>query len=395
LTAREPSTAASGSMKIAIACSGLGHVQRGVEAWAADLAKALRNRGVDVSLFSGDRTECAVALSCAKRGGRAAILTAKMFRHLGGWRYGLGSPYEVEQTTFSLNLWRHVRRGFDLIHVQDPLVGQILDRLNRVGLSEPRAIFANGTGERSDLVKQFSVVQHLTAEAAVAWNPLRPAHQSTFAIPNFIDVATFAPGDSAAARRQFDLPQDALVFLCCAAIRKIHKRIDYLIREFAMFLESHSGPAVLVVAGGREPDTDAMMSLGRDLLGDRVQFFVDVPRARMPELYKAADVFVLPSLFEQFGIVLLEAMATGLPVICNEASAFRSIVGSAGLFRDLSGPGALAESFASMCASALREPLASAARPHVCAHFSTEVVVTQILDMYQCVAGSEVHAFVG
>src|ERR1051326_8075927 len=349
---------------VAIACSGLGHIQRGIEAWASDLAKALRVRGVAASLFAGERTAGAVALPCLRRNSHSSALLADAFRHLGGWRYGFGSTYEVEQTTFAFQLWHRIRRAFDILHVQDPVVASILSRLHRLGLSRPRVIFANGTGERAEMLKRYSAVQHLTPEEARDFALYRPSNQATFAIPNFVDITTFSAGDQGRARQRFSIPHEAFVFLCCAAIRKAHKRIDHLIREFVRFLKNSDAHALLIVAGGRESDSNEIIAMARAVAGDRVRFLVNLPRTEMPDLYRAADVFVLPSLYEQFGIVWLEAMATGLPVICNDVPSFRTIVDGAGLFRDLSTEGALAEALSVMRFSSCREMFAKAARSH-------------------------------
>jgi 1,2-diacylglycerol 3-alpha-glucosyltransferase len=375
-------------LRVAIASCGLGHVRRGIEAWAEDTAAALHRRGVIVSLFGGAPGPGSFeALPCMKRHRGAARSVARVFRRLGGWRYGLGSAWDVEQTTFAFFLWLQVRREYDIVHVQDPTTGKILNHLHRLGLSRPSVILANGTDESVEWLSHLTVVQELSPVAASRW-PRRDGsgHPTVFCVPNFIDLGTFSTGDQEVARRRFDLPADALIVLCCAAIGRFHKRIDYLIREFATFAEGYAGAVFLVVAGARESDTDAVIALGRELLGERVLFLVDLPRTEMPQLYRAADLFVLSSLFEAFGIVLLEAMAIGLPVICNDTPTFRHVVGPAGLFADISNENGLAQALRAMAQSAVRAPLAQAARAHVEANFSERVVVDKLLEMYGRVA---------
>jgi Glycosyltransferase Family 4 len=175
--------------RIAIACSGLGHVQRGIESWAADLALALQRAGADVTLFAGARRDGADPLPTLRRTGTAAIALANGLRHLGGWRYGMGSPYDVEQTSFALSLWGHIRRGFDILHVQDPMIATWLERAHRAGVSRPRVIYANGTGEDASVMRRFAYLQLLTQAAADAWAPRKSAGQAVFMIPNFIDTA--------------------------------------------------------------------------------------------------------------------------------------------------------------------------------------------------------------
>jgi glycosyltransferase involved in cell wall biosynthesis len=221
----------------------------------------------------------------------------------------MGSAYAVEQSSFALALWPHIWKDYDILHVQDPLIALWLERAHRCGLSRPIVIYANGTGERLAMLRRFSTLQLLTPTMFDCWQRNHTGMQTGFLIPNCVDTDRFCPGDQIKARALFSLPQEALIVLCCAAIRRFHKRIDYLLEEFA----AAEGEAMLVVAGAREEDTEELIALGTRLLGSRVRFLPDLPRDAMPVLYQAADVFVLPSLSEMFGTVLIEAAASGLP----------------------------------------------------------------------------------
>ena len=97
--------------------------------------------------------------------------------------------------------------------------------------------------------------------------------------------------------------------------------------------------AVLVVAGDG-PLRDEIHELARQALPDR---FVNltVTADRMPDLYRAADVFLHLSVDESFGNVFLEAMATGLPVVAYEYDRTRWIVGDQACFADRSDPASL------------------------------------------------------
>jgi 1,2-diacylglycerol 3-alpha-glucosyltransferase len=379
------------ALRIAVACSGLGHVQRGIESWAADLASALQRIGADVSLFGGGRRNGAIPLSTLQRTGTTAIALTKVLRHLGGWRYGMGSPYDVEQTSFALALWWRIRREFDVLHVQDPMIAIWLQRAHRAGLSRPAVIYANGTGEGAPVMERFAFLQLLTQEATDAWMAHKPPGQSVFMIPNFIDTECFHPGDRNAARTKFGLPLDKTIILCCAAIRRFHKRIDVLLQGFAELRRQTGTDAILVIAGGREPDTDDLIAEGTNLLGNRVRFLPDLARETMPDLYRCADAFVLASLYEMFGIALLEALATGLPVLCNDNAAFRAIVGPGGLFADLTQPSGIARGLADLLQPATRTDLAQAGRAHVDQHYSRAAVTGAITAMYRSVQATSSH----
>ncbi|WP_207447715.1 glycosyltransferase family 4 protein [Roseomonas marmotae] len=372
-------------IRVAVACSGLGHVQRGIESWARDLGAALdqRRASVEATLFAGAPLERALDVFCWRRSGHAARLAAHTLASLGGWRFGMGSTYEVEQTSFALGLIRHIRTGFDILHVQDVAVAKFFDRAHALGLSRPRVLFANGTGEGPEVLGRFRYLQHLTPRAFESWAPAKPAPQRSYMVPNFVKVAQFASGSRQQARERLGIDPDATVVLCCAAIRKKHKRIDCLIREFADARRLTNEKLVLVMAGGRETDTPELISLAKELLDDSVRIFVSLPREEMGGLYAASDIFVLPSLFELFGIVLIEAMASGLPILCHDTPDFRYVAGEGALYRDLSVPGGIRDGILDMLRPEYRAALADRAKRHIRQTFDEEVVVPQIIQMYQ------------
>ncbi len=193
-------------MKIAIASSGLGHVARGIETWALDLAQALARHAatsagaadIEVTLFAaaplpdcsspvttgstgfdgidGKQWEstklmttihakpCSLSLEivpCFKRGGRAAGWLARWMPGF-TWRWGLKSTYGWEQFTFWRNLAPRLRRGgYDILHVQDPMLAYWCRIWRRRGRLATREILAHGTEEPPEFLAQFEFVQHL------------------------------------------------------------------------------------------------------------------------------------------------------------------------------------------------------------------------------------------
>jgi glycosyltransferase involved in cell wall biosynthesis len=372
-----------------IASSGLGHVARGIEAWADDLAAALAARGEDVTLCKGAGTATRPyerVVPCLRR---EAAWTKRLLRALprrASWRVGLGSPYDIEQTTFALRLLPYLRRHRgDVLHVQDPRVAAIAQRARKCGLVRTRTILAHGTEEPPAFLRRIEYLQHLApwhleqVRAAGAWRP------DWTAIPNFIDTDLFAPGRADALRAELGIPADGLVVLTAAAIKRNHKRIDHLIGDFARLREAAPDlPVWLVVAGGWETETDELIAEGTRRLGDRVRFLVRFPRPRMPELYRAADVFALCSLFEMMPIALIEATASGLPCVVNRHPVVEWMTGPGGVRVDMAAPGDLAAALVGLLADpARRGEMGRAARAHCLANFSRDAVVDQILAYYQ------------
>jgi 1,2-diacylglycerol 3-alpha-glucosyltransferase len=391
--AKAPESVVTGSARVVVAASGLGHVARGIEAWAADLGRALAARGVAVTVCKGGgRAEEPFerVLPCWQReAGKTRRLLDWLPRRV-SWRIGLGSGYGVEQNTFALQLLRHLRREqADVLHVQDPQVALIVQRARRVGLVSTRTILAHGTEEPLAFQRKITYLQHLApwhleeARAAGVWRP------TWTAIPNFIDTELFRLGPSVELRKELGIPAEGLVVLTAAAIKRQHKRIDYLLDEFARLRQAHPAlPVWLVVAGGWEPETDELVERGRELLGERVRFLVRFPRQRMPELYRCADLFALCSLKEMMPIALLEATASGLPCLVNRHPVLHWMIGPGGNAVDMAAPGALAAALQPLlCHHAERRRLGALARVHCVEHFSRDRVVDQILDYYRFVRG--------
>jgi glycosyltransferase involved in cell wall biosynthesis len=180
-------------------------------------------------------------------------------------------------------------------------------------------------------------------------------------------------------RGELGIKPGAVMVLCVAAIKRHHKRIDHLLREFVNVPNVY-----LVVAGGRERETDDLIAEGKQLLGERVRFLVSFPRPRMPELYRAADVFVLPSLFEMMPIALVEAAASGLPCVTHDHPVPRWVTGHGGVPIDMAAPGTLTAALNNLVEEAARrKKLGTAAREHCVANFGTDAVVDRIVEYYR------------
>ena len=329
-------------MKIAVASSGAGHVARGIETWAIDTAVGLKAAGADVTLFTGGAglgvrdLDCKVeVIPCWQRGDVRTRYLAKLAPSF-CWRWGLKRVYDIEQRTF----WRGLRKRlvdgqYDVLHVQDPLVAQYCAQDRKKGLVRTQEILAHGTEEPPSFLAQFDCLQHLAPwhfeQTILALGSEAPKHW--VALPNFVDTDTFSPREDASAfRAREGISDSAFVFGCVAAVKRAHKRIDFLLESFREVLtQAPERDVYLCIAGSRTNDTDDLLQLAESISPDRVRILTDLPRAMMPEFLRACDVFVLPSLFEMMPIAVLEAMSSGLPVIANGHPVLNWMTGEGGV----------------------------------------------------------------
>jgi Glycosyltransferase len=113
--------------------------------------------------------------------------------------------------------------------------------------------------------------------------------------------------------------------------RRKHKNISLLIKAFAMIKEKI--PHYLVIAGGKDKEKDEVDILVEKLdIRERVIQLIQPSDEVIISLYKFADLFVFPSLFEGFGLPSLEAVSLGCPVILSDIPVLREIFGEAGFY---------------------------------------------------------------
>ena len=210
-------------------------------------------------------------------------------------------------------------------------------------------------------------------------------------IPNAVDHRRFRPDvDGSAVRSKLRIPPEVPIVLLVGRIVP-HKGVEHFV-EAARYVPD----ARFLVAGGGS-SLDAMKRLALSMgVADRVRFLGRISDDRLPEVYAACDVFVLPSVsrLEAFGIVALEAMSTGKPVIVADIPGVREIIedGRDGLLTDPVNPRDLAEKIRRLLSDPkARQTMGARGREKVLESFSIERVTDRIEAVYRAILdGSEV-----
>jgi D-inositol-3-phosphate glycosyltransferase len=210
-------------------------------------------------------------------------------------------------------------------------------------------------------------------------------------VPPGVDLEMFRPGPQPAARARLGLPADAAVLLFVGRIQPL-KAPDVLLRAVARLLQDRPtlrGRLVVPVVGGLSGSglarPDSLQGLAHELgLTDVVRFTEAVPQAELADWYRAADLTMVPSHSESFGLVAIESQACGTPVVAAAVGGLRTAVrdGVSGVLVDGHDPATWARVLGELLADPdRRHALRRGALTHSAA-FSWTATATGMLDVY-------------
>ena len=151
---------------------------------------------------------------------------------------------------------------------------------------------------------------------------------------------------------------DASGYILFMGTLDARKNIDGLLDAYGRLLsrarsDSASGVPRLVLAGGAGPDAAGWLeAIGRPPLAGHVEYLGYVPNGRREAIFKGAQMFVLPSFEEGFGLPALEAMSAGVPVVVSNRGSLPEVIGDAGLLIDPDDPESLTDAMARIATDA-------------------------------------------
>jgi D-inositol-3-phosphate glycosyltransferase len=236
------------------------------------------------------------------------------------------------------------------------------------------------------------LIANTDAEAASLVSLYSACPDNVHVVSPGVDLYTFTPGAGrAAAREEVGLAHDALVITFVGRIQP-HKGPELLIRATSEMIK-HSPqlrPKLVVniiggASGANTSEVERMKELVAWLgISDVVQFAPPVPRADLPQWYRAADLVCVPSYSESFGLVALEAQACGTPVVATAVGGLRTAVadGISGVLVDGHDPRAWSSVLARLIQEPQRRVLLSLGAIEHASHFGWDATARGTLDIY-------------
>ena len=251
-------------------------------------------------------------------------------------------------------------------------------------------------GERNVMNTSDRIIAATEAERSQLEMLYGVNHQKVSIIPPGVNIHHFYPIPKDEAKEAIGIEPGKRVALFVGRIEPL-KGVDTLIEAMAIVkrkCKSFSCPHYLVVIGG-DPDEDReqlntemlrLQNLCRDLgLDDMVVFLGKRSQLTLPYYYAAAEVVVMPSFYESFGMVALEAMACGTPVIASKVGGLAILVqeGKTGYFIPSQDAEALADRLRLLFTSEDHRQELGRNAAEFARSFSWENIVQQMVQVYQ------------
>ena len=363
--------------KIALVCPGIGNQNRGMESFFENLFIRLKGKArVKLIKGGGESTTDEIKLPNISRdswlvGGKGDSVT---------W----GRKYLIEEISFFIPLAFHLAfNDYDIIELGDPDLARYILQLKNAFRKNFKIIFMNGFPlipefykDRFDLVQQVSKFNY---DEGIKYGV---REEKMMLVPHPVDTEVFKPvsqEEKLALKRKYGIPKDKFVILSAGSIDSAFKRMDYLIKEASAF----KNDIYLLIAGQENQESKPIKELGRAIFKNNIRF-ITAKKEEMPFIYNLADLFVLCSLREGFGIVFIEAMASGLPVIAHKHPTMEWILGDCARIIDLSKESSLSSVLSGMIKNKeMIKQIGDDARKRVVEKFSWDNLMPQYLTMFR------------
>ena len=312
-------------MKIALTTDSFVEGHGGVSTSVGALARSLRQRGHQVTVYtsadpSQRRSDLAIVGLRALRykrfpGGRVPLAPISLIKEMANFNPDVIHNHSMG--TMGIQALAAARL------LGTPILGTC--HVFLAGFLQYAPIFLQGMPFAKDIAWRYTAIffnrfpQVTTPSASMrrelVFHGLRAP---VAAISNGVDIDLFSP-------QGYQMLDSSQVTLLHVGRLGYEKRVDTILRAFAHLASDHRNVSLRIVGDG--PESDALRSLSTDLgVAARVRFTGFVPHSRLSEIYRQASLFVTASTIETQGLVVLEAMSSGLPIVGVDALALPDLI---------------------------------------------------------------------
>jgi len=383
----------------------------GMNVYIRELSKELAKRGCHVDIFTRSQNaeipmvvpfKAGIRIIHLKAGPEAPYDKSNVWAHLPEFLDNLERFTRKEQHTYHLIHSHYWLSGWIGAQISKQQKTPLLHMFHTMGYFKNRATKPLGEHEppirldtEAQLVKNADhlMVSNHREKVQMVWTYGVPPEKVSV-IPCGVDPSLFIPRDPRQSKAHLGLP-DKRYILFVGRIDPV-KGIDTLLRAIKLVKETPDAPEnvhLLIIGGdldhieaGQNSEINKLKRLTGTLgIKDMVTFLGAQRQDQLPYFYAAADMCILPSRYESFGMVALEAMACGTPVIASKVGGLASLIQNemSGLLIPEEDEVSLAEKILLLLTNtSFKDTLGSEARNRAL-EFSWPVVTQQVLSLYQ------------
>jgi phosphatidyl-myo-inositol alpha-mannosyltransferase len=368
-------------MRIGVVCPYSFEVPGGVQAHVVDLARALRRLGHEVEVLAPADEDTPLP----------------DFVHAAGRAVSIPYNGSVARLSFGPVSYARVRRwirdhDFDVVHLHEP-VAPSLSLLALMIADGPIVATYHTSTPRSRALGAFQVVlqpflEKITARIAVSALARRVQVEhlggDAVQIPNGVDVGFFA-----GAQPLDGYPRTGPTIGFVGRFTEPRKGMPVLLAALRRLVPQLPDLRLLVVGRG---DGDDLRRAAGPALAERIDLLGQVDDETKARALSSVDVYCAPNTGgESFGVILLEAMAAGTPVVASDLDAFRRVLddANAGVLTPVGDSTALAESLGRLLSDPARRAALAAEGNRRVAMFDWSVIADQVLRVYEAAIAAD------
>ena len=310
----------------------------GMNIYIREVAQRLKSEGIEVDIFTREHNrqeeledEFKVLNIIYINAGDPSIDKTGIFSYLDKFVEGVLNYSSRQNQPYELIYAHYWLSGVVAIELKNAWNVPIITSFHTMqGIKRETFPFNKGNQERE---KQERIIS-LQSDSIIAWS----LHEKKFIEQNFgvksskisvippgVDLDLFHPINIQEARRKIHMQEDVRTILYVGRIERL-KGLDMLLKALSQI--QHKDTFLYVIGGtNNTEEVNRLKKICIDLnLNEKVHFIGSISRAQLKYYYNSADLYVLPSYYESFGLSVLEAAACGRPTIASKVGGLPSII---------------------------------------------------------------------